>query len=213
MKRLAPVCALLLATACSSTPEVTETTEAPAPDPLESLATMMTGSFSSAAQAAADENYFDIRLEMAPIWTSRDDARWLYVEQAAASSLDQPYRQRIYKVTRREDGAFVSAVYELPDPDAAIGAWREPATLDALTPEALILREGCEVGLLAEGDGRFAGATVEDHCKSTLRGATYATSEVIVTADGIESWDRGYDAEGTQVWGAELGAYRFVRAD
>lgn len=51
---------------------------------LVQLADWMSGSFSSAAQAAEDSAYYDIRLEMAPIWTDRDDAVWLYVEQAMA---------------------------------------------------------------------------------------------------------------------------------
>ena len=101
----------------------------------------MTGSFSSAAQAEADSAYYDIRLEMAPIWTDRDDAAWLYAEQAVAGMTDRPYRQRVYKVTATED----------------------------------------------------------------------ATSAVIVTSGRIESWARGFDDEGVQVWGAEKGACVFLR--
>jgi len=40
---------------------------------LDQLLAMMTGSFSSQAQAEADTNFFDIRLEMKPIWTDRTD--------------------------------------------------------------------------------------------------------------------------------------------
>ena len=50
----------------------------------------MTGNFSSAAQAEADSAYYDISLDMAPIWTDREDAGWLYVEQAVASMLTSP---------------------------------------------------------------------------------------------------------------------------
>ncbi|MGA1400368.1 MAG: CpcT/CpeT family chromophore lyase [Phycisphaerales bacterium] len=32
-----------------------------------------------------------------------------------------------------------------------------------------------------------------------------------LTPDWIETLDRGFDANGTQVWGSEHGAYRFVR--
>ena len=73
--------------------------------PTGMLAEWMSGSFSSAAQAADDpENYFDIRLEMVPIWSERSDGPWLYVEQAAASALDRPYRQRVYHLVETEDG-------------------------------------------------------------------------------------------------------------
>ena len=63
------------------------------------LGSWMTGSFSSASQAsAAPDDYFDIRLYMVPIWDGRADGPWLYVEQAAASALERPYRQRVYQV-------------------------------------------------------------------------------------------------------------------
>ena len=83
---------------------------------LTTLAEYMTGSFSSEAQASADTNFYDIRLEMAHIWQDRVDGYWLYVEQAAASSLDKPYRQRIYQLTQVGDRLLKSTVYTFDDP-------------------------------------------------------------------------------------------------
>ena len=57
----------------------------------------------------------------------------------------------------------------------------------------------------------FTGGTIGDGCASTLSGADHATSEVRVEADAIRSWDRGFNASGTQVWGAESGPYEFIR--
>ena len=54
----------------------------------------MTGSFSSEEQARSDADFYDIRLQMVRVWPERQDGCWLYVEQAAADSLDRPYRQR-----------------------------------------------------------------------------------------------------------------------
>ena len=45
----------------------------------------------------------------------------------------------------------------------------------------------------------------------TLRGATWASSEVVIDSNGMTSWDRGWDDEATQVWGAEKAGYRFDR--
>ena len=48
-------------------------------------AAWMTGAYSSAAQSAKDPQHFrSVTLHMAPIWTDRSDARWMYVEQAMA---------------------------------------------------------------------------------------------------------------------------------
>lgn len=55
------------------------------------------------------------------------------------------------------------------------------------------------------------GATTGDGCGSALRGAAYATSEVVLTPDTLRSWDRGYDKAGKQVWGAVKGPYVFVK--
>lgn len=178
---------------------------------LDELSALMIGSFSSERQSKHDDQYYDIRLEMVQIWPQRTDATWLYVEQASAQALAQPYRQRVYKLTHAED-AYTSEVYELPEPTGYIGGWRNPQTSFAsLAPEALKLRVGCAVVMKRRSANEYVGETVDDHCKSTLRGATYATSEVYIERNGIRSWDRGYDADGEQVWGAVLGPYDFQR--
>lgn len=171
----------------------------------------MCGSFSSAAQAAADSSYFDIRLEMARIWPELSSAMWLYVEQARADHLDKPYRQRAYRLRYGEEGTLVSEVFTLPSPLRFAGAWKQPEKLAGLTPDSLVARAGCAILLRAREDGSFAGSTHERDCPSDLRGAAYATSEVVIDANGMVSWDRGFDAEGKQVWGAEKGGYVFRR--
>lgn len=192
--------------------------QAPSPErsersSLEAAAQAMTGSFSSAAQAKADPSYFDIRLEMVPIWGERDDGPWLYVEQAAAEALDKPYRQRVYRLIALQDGQLESRVYTLPDdPLVWAGAWRSPKRFEALDPAQLKLRQGCAVILSPGSDSTlYAGSTRDKDCLSDLRGATYATSEVTITAQGISSWDRGFNAADEQVWGATLGPYVFIR--
>ncbi|MEM9557439.1 MAG: chromophore lyase CpcT/CpeT [Acidobacteriota bacterium] len=185
----------------------------PAAEELELLVAWMQGSFSSAAQAESTEGYFDIRLEMRRIWPQRDDGVWLYVEQATASRLEAPYRQRVYRVAAHPagDGRWISEVYSLPgDALRFAGAHDRPELLDGLEPGQLAERTGCAVVLRRDGE-RFVGSTVEAECESSLRGAAYATSEVDVAADGLTTWDRGYDADGAQVWGAEAGPYLFAR--
>jgi hypothetical protein len=171
----------------------------------------MTGWFTSAAQAEREpKNYFEIRLVMTPIWTERSDAVWLYVEQAAAGALDRPYRQRVYRVSPLVDGRYESVVYTLPgEPLTYAGAWRDPRAFAALSPADLVLREGCSMVLDYIGNSTFVGSTTGTGCGSSLAGAAYATSEVTITSERLESWDRGFDADGEQVWGATNGPYIF----
>jgi CpeT protein len=174
------------------------------------VAALLTGSFSSEAQSKADPEFFDVRLHMTPIWTSRTDGPWLYVEQAMATALERPYRQRVYRLIDRGDGSVESFVYELPNPRERVGAWSNPAVFDAETPDALVPRAGCSIVLKRMG-ATWAGSTNDRDCESSMRGASYATSEVVLREDGLDSWDRGFNADGTQVWGAVKGAYQFRR--
>jgi CpeT/CpcT family (DUF1001) len=177
---------------------------------LDRLVSYMQGSFNSSAQAKRDTNYFDISLEMRPIWPKRKDAHWLYVEQAVTALKGKPYRQRVYRVSARSDGSFISEVYTLPDEASFVGAYATVEKFDALNPDQLVLRNGCGVILRKEGDG-FKGATEGDGCESNLRGAKYASSKVEIASDRILSWDQGFDAAGKQVWGATLGGYEFLK--
>lgn len=178
---------------------------------LDRLGQWLSGSFSSQEQAQADTSYFDIRLRVVPIWTERLDGRWLYVEQARADLLDRPYRQRVYHLTRLSPELFESAVFTIPSPLRLAGAWKEAAPLGGLTPDSLQARAGCSIYLRQMKDGSFAGSTIGTDCASDLRGAAYAVSEVRITAESMTSWDRGFDAQGKQAWGAEKGPYVFRR--
>lgn len=199
--------ALAFPAACRTTPPAST----PAPEAV--LAEWMTGAFSSAAQAAADPEFFEVRLVMVPIWTERADGPWLYIEQAVASALDRPYRQRVYHLVR-EEGGVRSEVRELSgDALDFAGAWRDATRFDAITPADLVERPGCSVHLARTAPDVWTGSTLDDHCKSDFRGASYATSIITLTPDSIESWDRGWDAAGEQVWGAVKSGYVFDRVE
>jgi CpeT protein len=178
---------------------------------LEELTNLMTGSFSSQEQAEQDSNYYDIRLQMVPIWTDKENGNWLYVEQAASWSLDKPYRQRVYQLVGGEGGIINSIIYSIPQPLRFAGVWRESEPLKNLSQDSLQIREGCIVLLKKTSPSEYTGTTNNNDCRSNLRGATYATTKVFITEDKIISWDRGIDQIGSQVWGATKGGYIFKR--
>jgi len=177
---------------------------------LQELTTWMAGDFSNAVQAAEDPEFFDLSLHVAPIWPDRTDGHWFYVEQAVRLHQDRPYRQRVFRVRELAPGLFESQVFTLPDPTAAVGAWRAEDPLTDLEPADLAERDGCAI-LLRRRSETFVGSTIASLCTSTLRGAAYATSEVVVTPDGVVSWDRGFAADGHQVWGTTKGGTVFDR--
>ncbi|MEM1358758.1 MAG: chromophore lyase CpcT/CpeT [Bacteroidota bacterium] len=209
MLRLLCSCCLLCLFACSTT-----STTAPAAAPsaaLNELKVAMSGAFNSSAQAESNDAYYNILLHMQPIWKDQP-GHYLYVEQAVASAADKPYRQRVYRLEQRGK-RLISHVYELPEPGRFIGAYADTDRLKVIGPDDLIERKGCAVYLKKDKYGVYRGSTKKKSCKSSLRGASYATSRVSITNDFIQSWDRGFNAEGEQVWGATEGGYMFFKED
>ena len=176
-------------------------------DQVAELFNLMQGSFTSELQSQSDSTYFNISLHMYPIW--KDKGHFLYVEQALFSMQDRPYRQRIYELVKLNDSIIASKVYTIPNDSLLVGQWKTPERFNDLSFDTLISRNGCEVLLKRIGNNHYAGATNEKACESSLRGASYATSEVEIWADKIISWDRGFDQQGNHVWGAEKGGYIF----
>jgi len=183
------------------------------PSTPEHLATLLTGTFSNAAQARGDQNFRDTTLHVAPIWTDRSDGPWLYTEQALSDALDHPYRQAVYQLVVRTDGAIEVRSFELPDAIAATGAWKDPTRLAQLTTANLISRDGCTLILRPQPDGAFKGGTEGTGCSNDLRGASYSATEMRVTDQLLITWERGYNAAGTQVWGSIHGGYVFKKAE
>ncbi len=176
---------------------------------LDRLATWITGTFSSAEQAQSDTDFFDIRLQIVRIWPQRTDGYWLYVEQATAAAQEKPYRQRVYHLHQLSSDLFESRVFTLNQPEAFINGFKRPDGLTSLSLDSLTLRNGCSIILRKMGDSSFVGTTIANGCESSLRGASYATSVVELSAEQLISWDRGFDNTGKQVWGATKGGYVF----
>lgn len=177
---------------------------------IDILAEWMIGSFSSEEQSLNDSDYFDISLEMRRIWENINNGYWLYVEQAVAETKDRPYRQRIYHLVE-EGGMIKSIIYSIPDEKNYIGGWENISLFNSLNPDNLEIRDGCEVIIHRKDQKTFIGSTVDDNCESSLRGAKYATTKVVITEDSMISWDQGFNEKGEQVWGAVKGGYIFKK--
>jgi len=176
------------------------------------LATWLAGTYDTADQARADQNFFNIHLSLCRVSAPELGPRVLYVEQAMAATLTAPYRQRLYVVEPGAQGGqqAQSRVFELVDPRAAVGTCgRLPIVF---TAAQTIERPGCVVQLDWQADaGAFVGGTDGQSCLSSLRGANYTTSEVSLTSTRLVSLDRGWTDAGVQVWGSTRGPYEFIR--
>ena len=202
------ICVLMVFGACKLPLSLNEN----ARGDLALLADWMTGSFNSYEQSVQDTDFYNIHLEMVRIWPERKDGYWLYVEQAASWALEKPYRQRVYHLTGAGGDLLESSVFLIEKPLRFAGCWNTPVPLEPLTPDSLVRKEGCSIFLELDGPV-FRGNTRERDCPSDLRGASYATSEVVIERDRLTSWDRGFDDAGVQVWGAVKGPYIFEKQE
>jgi len=189
---------------------ITTSTFAQSKSDIEILTEWMSGSFNSEEQSLNDSIYFNISLEMTRIWNQPNDGYWLYVEQAVTETKDKPYRQRIYHLIE-ENGIIKSIIYSIPSEKDFVGGWKNPSVFNSLQPAQLKIREGCEVVIHRKDENTFIGSTVDDNCVSSLRGATYATTKVVITKNSMISWDQGFTDKGEQVWGAVKGGYIFKK--
>lgn len=173
----------------------------------------LTGRFDSSLDAQQNPSHFAISLVICPVDVPELGEHVLYVEQAKLDQLNAPYRQRLYVV---EPGADPSAqarsrVFELDRPKDFIGLCDDPSATPVSAGDA-DEKAGCAVTLDYDAaSDTFHGGTQGKDCPSALAGASYATSDVTLTATELRSWDRGFDGNDTQVWGAADGPYVFTR--
>jgi hypothetical protein len=179
----------------------------------QSVGTMLTGSWkTSEPVAAAGAAASDIIVSIAPVAIAGMN-NVMYVEMARADGLNRPYRHLIWRLTkvkgtwhlqshefRRSKGTLASVV----------GLWAAPEAFPALSGDDLVAT--MDIPLKAEG-GKLVGQTPVGYATS-VGGAVEMTSQIELSADGINVADRGFDADGKQVWGPEAGKfYSFKKAD
>jgi hypothetical protein len=179
----------------------------------------MTGYFNSEEQSDSNPSYWNVHLHEKRIWKDREDGIWMYVEQAIDGSEDAPYRQRVYRLEKVSATEYNSNVYmfnSTSDEDNAINAYTYKEPLESLTPDDFTHHEGCTVYLevqTIDNETAFVGGTEGKDCTGTYQGEpSYTTSEVTITSEGLESWDRIYSQDtDTQIGGATAGPYEFLK--
>ena len=208
IKNLIPFIVLLMLAGCTVSQKTNNVKTSD--KELDKLTSLMVGAFSSELQSINDTDYFNISLVMTPVWTNRTDGKWLYVEQAVASKLDKPYRQRVYHLQHPSKEVFTSDIYTIKEPLSFAGLQNDSQKRNKLTFELIELKDGCTVTLVKHND-IYEGGTNADKCPSDLRGAKYATTRISLKKGELDSWDQGFDATGKQVWGATKGGYIFIK--
>ncbi|MGP1381942.1 MAG: chromophore lyase CpcT/CpeT [Thainema sp.] len=183
----------------------------------DEIVSYLVGQMDTSAQAAASEETAAVQMTTCVIQVeasetgSRDgQGTYLYQEQALMAQLEQPYRQRFLQIVPHELSQSVrSHSYKPSHPAAWIGLCDRPEA-NRMVPAADLGESVCDVFLRPVPSG-YLGKTPIGGCPADFRGAVRITNQVLLHAQGMNTWDRGFDADGNQVWGAEDTAYQFRR--
>ncbi|MCA2960331.1 MAG: chromophore lyase CpcT/CpeT [Silvanigrellales bacterium] len=182
----------------------------------ERVASYLEGTMDSSLHSLESKDYYDVTVRHCRVTPT--DARgepvaargaiYLYLEQAISLNKARPYRQRFMKVAANPlQGTITSTVFENDAAKSFKGLCDAPET-SRRVPVTGFESGKCTVSLRPVGD-KYVGGTPEGRCPSTHNGAVAVSSKVSLGKDFMNSWDQGWGADGTQVWGAVDGGYRF----
>ncbi len=181
---------------------------------IASVATMLTGSWrtTNAVDEFGGEGQADIVMNVAPLAVD-GMGDTLYVETARSDALWEPYRQAVFQLYRYK-GQIRLRTYELLADDVTRAAFAGLHAAPELFPE--LSRDDLIATLdvaLSEGNGSYSGSTPYPY-PTGVGGAVEMTSQVTLTDSTFTTADRGFDANGSVVWGAgENAAYTFERVE
>jgi hypothetical protein len=192
---------------------------------VQQVAEYLIGAMDSSAQAIANRDNADVRMttcqvklvgaEPDLVSVNGTEAIFLYQEQAISTKLDQPYRQRFLRLAPSSDGMQVeSKAFRPAVSDRWVGLCHQATTKRSITVQDLG-QSVCSVFLSLDavtGD-RYIGNTPEAGCPTNFRGAVKITNQIMLSAERTATWDRGFDAAGKQVWGADDRSYKFADID
>ena len=166
----------------------------------------LTRTMDTTAQAARNPRYVGVTLTTCPVQVSGQEGVYIYQEQTLVEAPDSPYRQRFLQIALSADATRVeSRTFKPTMPDVRTGiCQRAEPTVDAEALGNMV----CVVALRPAPLG-YVGSTPSDGCPVNLQGAVRLTNTIVLHRDGMDTWDRGYNDQGVQVWGARAEPYRY----
>jgi CpeT/CpcT family (DUF1001) len=182
---------------------------------VQQVAAYLTGILETTVPAAAQPgSWVTIRMTTCAVHRlEQPDAVWLYQEQASTDTLAQPYRQRFLNIVASPYSQTVKSLSFKP-----VNPKQWVNFCDRAAGDRRILARDlgtlvCSVFLKPQHDAAgaplYQGNTPADGCPANVRGAVRIRNHIRLYRTGMETWDRGFDAQGQQVWGAKTEAYRY----
>jgi hypothetical protein len=181
---------------------------------VEEVVSHLVGAMDTSAQANANPDAPNVRITTCKVKVenaallNRPHAVFLYQEQALSQRLSQPYRQRFLRIAPSANSLGVeSTVFKPPIQKAWIGLCGKPEA-ERFVQRRDIGASNCSVFLQRRGEN-YIGETIAGGCPSDYKGAVRIKNRIVLHQAGMDTWDRGFDAAGNQVWGAKDKPYQF----
>lgn len=183
---------------------------------VEDVAQRLEGIMDTSARARVNPNAANVRMTACRVSVDNNSQRanksnkpiFLYQEQALSSELNKPYRQRFLEISSVNNGRTVRSLsYKPADPASFANFCNRPVTERSVRLTD-IGKPVCTVYLTRSGEN-YIGVTPTQGCPANVRGAVRITNTIFLSETGMNTWDRGFDANGKQVWGAKAESYEF----
>ena len=176
---------------------------------IASIASQLSGTWKSVDPVEADVH---ISMSVAPV-AIEGISDTLYVESVRSNTAWEPYRQAIFQLYRYK-GEIRLRTYDFATGNVSkgvfVGMWAATEFFPTLTSEELIATLDVELEATSTG---FTGATPYPY-PTGVAGAVEMTSSVTLDGDTLTVADRGFDASGNVVWGAQADSViSFVRSE
>lgn len=180
------------------------------PQHVDAVAAHLTRTMDTTDQAERSPHFVGVQMTTCAVRVSEQSAEpstiYLYQEQALTASIENPYRQRFLQITLSEDTTQVeSRTFKPVTPEVWTGLCQQATPVVNASDLGNLV---CIVSLRPSSLG-YVGQTPDEGCPVNLRGAVRLTNTIVLHQNGMDTWDRGFDANGVQVWGAESEPYEY----
>ncbi|MEB3212358.1 MAG: chromophore lyase CpcT/CpeT [Leptolyngbyaceae bacterium] len=184
----------------------------------DAILSRLQGVMDTSEQAEESDRFVAVQMTTCEIGLNGDGlerfptARFVYQEQALIERLEEPYRQRFLAIAPDPlTNSVQSITFRPPELEPWVGLCDRPLE------ERIVRHEDvgemvCRVFLRPSPLG-YIGKTPIGGCPASLQGAVTITNTIVLHEDGMDTWDRGFDATGNQVWGAATTPYQYRWTD
>ena len=173
----------------------------------EKLAALMSGAF----QTADDDPDNTIRDRRVRLTNAAFRGVWFYYQLNTGDEWNV-YRQRVIELVTADNGDVIQKTYGLKEPEKFVDLWDNETLLANISAEDFepYFDDGCEQRWSPNENGGWQGYVDPESCKifSERRQANIMIeAEARLDSETYRQTERGFDAEGNQLFGTEPGEF------